>query len=314
MYLITGGTGFVGTYLTRNLLERGDEVVLYDLKPNRRALEDVVGAGNMKRIKIVTGDVTDIDQLEKAAADYSAGMIIHLANPLPPVSEEDPLRSLKLITLGHLNALEVTRRLKLKKMVWAGVTSVFGMPEKHGGTSFSLEIGNDAPQYPDSLYGIYKSTNERLCEFYRTNYGVDSVGLRLGQGYGAGKRTGRPFGIELFKHVLSGEPYDVPNGDDIVNWQYVEDIAELFVRAIDAPPLKHLVFNTTGEVITMKETLQICRELYPDCKLNPLPGTCGILWKYDTEILKEELGEFKVTPVREGFKKTMEDMRKYGSC
>ena len=312
MYLITGGTGFVGTYLTRNLIERGDDVVLYDLHPNMEALEDVIGPQNITKVNVVGGDVTNLDQLEKVAKEYSVKMIIHLANPLPPISEEDPLRSLNLITLGHINTLEVTRRLGLKKLVWAGVTSVFGMPEKHGGSSLDLEVENDAPHFPDSLYGIYKSTNERICEFYRTNYEVNSVGLRLGQGYGAGKRNGRPFGIQLFKKVLSGEPYDVPNGDDIVNWQYVEDIADLFIMAIDAPPLKHLVFNTTGDVITMKETLKILHELYPNCKLNPLPGTCGILWKYNTSVLREEIGEFKVTPAREGFEKTLKNMQIYG--
>lgn len=88
-------------------------------------------------------------------------------------------------------------------------------------------VADDAPHYPATLYGITKSANERLATLYRSRHGVDAIGLRFCQGYGPGKRRGRPFGYQMFEKAVLGAACSVPYGDDLINWQSVEDMAEI---------------------------------------------------------------------------------------
>jgi nucleoside-diphosphate-sugar epimerase len=191
--------------------------------------------------------------------------------------------------------------------VWASVTSVFGRPEHHGGLDVS--VANDAPHFPETLYGIWKSTNERLSGLYFDRFGVDSIGLRFNQGYGPGKKRGRPFGYQLFEHALLGLPYRVPYGDDLVNWQYVEDIAAVIVRALHASTTRTRVFNTTGEVITMRQTVDVLAELLPQARLELEPGRTGLVWRVETAALREHLGVAAPVTVRDGFARTVDTLR-----
>jgi len=137
----------------------------------------------------------------------------------------------------------------------------------------------------------------------------DSIGLRFNQGYGPGKKRGRPFGYQLFEHALLGLPYRVPYGDDLVNWQYVEDIAAVIVRALHTSTTRTRVFNTTGEVITMRQTVDVLAELLPDARLELEPGRTGLVWRVDTAALREQLGVGAPVTVREGFARTVATLR-----
>ncbi|HXJ80266.1 MAG TPA: NAD(P)-dependent oxidoreductase [Candidatus Methylomirabilis sp.] len=306
-YLVTGGTGFIGAYVVRDLLASDHRVAVFDLFPDLPMLELVAGPAAAERVSVIRGDVTIATQIFGAVREAGAEAIVHLASPLPPESERDASSSLYGITEGHVNVLETARILGLRRVVWASVTSVFGRPEHHGG--LDAAVANDAPHFPETLYGIWKSANERLASLYFARFGVDSIGLRFNQGYGPGKKRGRPFGYQLFEHALLGLPYRVPYGDDLVNWQYVEDIAALIVRALHAPTTRTRVFNTTGEVVTMRDTAALLASMLPGARLELEPGRAGLVWRVDTTALRDELGAGAPVPVREGFARTIATLR-----
>lgn len=309
MHLITGGTGQVGAYVVRQLLSTGEKVALFDMRPDPELLDLICGKGTASKLEIIEGDISAPTELMAAVARLRPDSIVHLASLLPPTAERDTHTSLQQVTGGMANVLEAARIMSTRKVVWASATSVFGRPESHGG--IDVVVPDDAPHYPASLYGITKSTNERLAALYRARHGVDSVGFRFCQGYGPGKRRGRPYGYRLFEAALTGAHCEVPYGDDIINWQYTPDIADILVRGITATYKGINVYNTTGEITTMPEAIEVMSRFAPDLNVSLLPGTAEIVWRYDASRLASDVGFDKPTPISEGFEQTLETMRQW---
>lgn len=302
--LMTGGTGFIGCHVSAELWRRGSDLVLFDMAPDLEALKLVAGPEAAAALKVIAGDVSSAVDVFRAVHDAQPDLIIHLASPNFTEASADSV--VRRMIGGHINVLEAARLWKVSKVVWSSATSVFGSPKSHGGVE--TVISNNAPHHPYSLYGIGKSTCERLAEFYRTRYEVDVLGLRFVQGYGPGKKRGRPFGYELFRRALAGEPYEVPFGDDLINWQFVEDISKLILSAADSRRSSPVTLNTTGEVLTMSETVDLMRAVCPQAKLTLGSGTNDITWRYDVSELRRLIGDFRVTPAREGFSQTLATM------
>ena len=305
--LVTGGTGFVGVYVVRDLLAAGRRVAVFDLRPDLDLLDLVAGESARKRVEVIEGDVTAGGELGAAVERTGAQVMVHLASPLPPESERDPSSGLAGMTAAQINVLDAVRRFEMRRVVFASAPSVFGSPRHHGGVD--RPIANDAPHVPETLYGIWKSANERLAEHYWTRYGVDSIGLRFCQGYGPGKKRGRPYGYLMFDAALNGEPCRVPYGDDDINWQYVEDMSRLIVVSCNVQTPGHRCFSTSGEVLAMREAVDILAGLAPEARFELEPGVADFPWRYDTSVLEAEIGFDTCTSVRDGFRRTVDTMR-----
>lgn len=309
MYLITGGTGLIGTYLTRNLLARGEQVTLLDVRADLAALRLICGPDAIERVNVLTADVSIAAEVMDAISACRPQVVFHLASLLPPDAERNAVGSMAAITGGHLAVLDACRIFGVKRLIWASATSVFGPPERHGG--IDVVVDDNAPHYPATLYGITKSTNERLSLLYRERYGVDSIGFRFCQGYGPGKRRGRPFGYLMFEKALLKEPYRVPYGDDIINWQDVEDIADILTRAIDMRYCGIPVYNTSGDVVPMWRSLEVLHELVPGAKIEAEPGTASLVWRYAVDALARDNGFSSPTPISVGFARTLDVLRSW---
>src|SRR5207244_11207619 len=105
-YLVTGGTGFIGAYAVRALLEAGHQVTVLDLMPNREFLADVLGAPPGDEVRVVSGDVTDMPLILRTMHEARAERGVHLAAPLSISSEPNPLRTWKVNCEGLINAFE----------------------------------------------------------------------------------------------------------------------------------------------------------------------------------------------------------------
>jgi UDP-glucose 4-epimerase len=308
MYFVTGGTGFFGCYVVRELLRQERPVTIFDLHPDLELLDLVAGPNASQRATVVRGDASQAVQLLGAVRQAAPEVVLHLASPLTPETERDATHALQQMTQAHINVLEAARLFGLRRVVYASATSsIFGRAEQHGG--LDVAVPNDAPHYPVSLYGICKSTNERLARLYWERFGIDSVGLRFCQGYGPGKRRGgQPFTQDMFDKGLHGEPCRIPHGDDLVNWQYVEEIATIIVQAGLVGRLDTRVFNTTGHVVPVRSAIDVLSSMRPQASFQLEPGTTGLVWRFDTSLLEKELGfRWRVT-IEEGFRKTIDTL------
>src|SRR5918992_4154346 len=117
--LITGGYGFIGAWIVRNLLARGDQVWVYDLKEDPRRLRLVLPEEKVRQVAFVPGDVTDLKTLSAAIADHQVTHLLHLAGLQVPTCRADPLLGARVNVLGTLAVFEAA--VGLKRPVEGGV-------------------------------------------------------------------------------------------------------------------------------------------------------------------------------------------------
>src|SRR5947209_5656814 len=107
--LLTGGYGCIGSWVARNLLERGDQVWMYDLKEDPRRLRLILDEDRVRQVGYVAGDVTDLDGLRAALDRHGITHVVHLAGLQVPVCRADPLLGARVNVLGTLAAFEAVR-------------------------------------------------------------------------------------------------------------------------------------------------------------------------------------------------------------
>ncbi len=315
-YLVTGGTGFIGAYVVRDLLRSGERVVCFDIAPNPRLLQDVVGEEHPDGLTIIRGDVTDAAQVFRALQEHGVDRVVHLASLLSTSSEENFPLALRVNCQGTNNVFEGAALLGVKKVVWASSVAVFG-PKSRG---IGGIVANDAQHDPRSVYGSCKSFNEAMALHYVSKYGLDVVGLRYSLVYGYGKTetlargTGVTYLSDLIdKPALGQGPCVVTGGDDHPDWLYVEDVARAVLMADRASKTATKAFNVVGDFRPTREMFDHVRSLLPDAGMTLQPGGqmggASNPWNYDGSAAREEIGYVPEFKIEEGVKRNINMLR-----
>ena len=165
-YLVTGAFGAIGAWTVRALLDRGHDVVTYDLGASDHRLRLALSDEQVAALWRIEGDVTDLDRLETVIADEGITGVIHLAALQVPFVRADPVAGAAVNVGGTVNVLEAVRRRGegMAPVVYA--SSIAALAEPPGA-------------YPSTLYGVFKLANEGTAARYYEDYGVRSVGLRV---------------------------------------------------------------------------------------------------------------------------------------
>ena len=121
-YLVTGGTGFLGSYVVRDLLKEGKEIVCLQRSGVTTWFRDIVGEDNIDKVKIVQGDVSNTLLVFNLIRENNIDVIVHLSFMLPPVSELQPAYALRVNCIVLNNMLEAGRLFGLKRLVWTSST------------------------------------------------------------------------------------------------------------------------------------------------------------------------------------------------
>jgi nucleoside-diphosphate-sugar epimerase len=314
-YLVTGGTGFIGAYVVRDLVQAGDRVVCYDIAPNAQLLADVVPAAQLQGVTVVRGDVTDWSQLFHTLRQHRVDKIIHLASLLTSSSEANFPLALKVNCQGTNHVFEGAALLGLEKVVWASSVAVFG-PRSIGADGIVL---NDAPHDPQTVYGACKAYNEQMALHYARQYDLDVIGLRFTLVYGYGKTetvargTGVGYLSELIdKPALGQGPCVVPYGDDQMDWLYVEDVARAIVLASQARKTRTKAFTVRGDLRAMREVFDYVRRLLPKAEMTLEPGRYRQTWQFDGGAARDEIGYAPEFTIEEGIKRNLNMLRQRG--
>ena len=268
--LVTGGTGFVGANIVRELARGGHQVVSYDVAPANDLVQSFV-ANWADSITFVQGDARDRESVESLASGHDIDKIIHAVTYTvnQHALEVERARDVVGINVGGLaNVLELARIARVKRVVYVSSGAAYGIA---AGTDQTYS--EDMPVSPDSMYGITKYAGELITRRYGDLYGISTVSVRLSTPYGPMERvTGhRAVMSALYQwtgQIARGEPlsvqtdsFDPEEGRD---YTYSVDTARGLMAILDAPELPHDLYNlTAGPWITYREILETLAELAP---------------------------------------------------
>lgn len=255
--LVTGAAGFIGSYVCKYLLSRGDEVVgldninsYYDINLKYGRLLTLGIEGNAvnwylfvernvyEKFRFIRMNLEDKQAMQMLFANERFDKVVNLAAQAGVrYSIENPYAYVESNIDGFLNVLEGCRHYRVKHLIYASSSSVYGL---NGKVPFSE---NDSVAHPVSLYAATKKSNELMAHTYSHLYAIPTTGLRFFTVYGPwGRPDMSPF---LFASaILNNRPIKVfNNGDMLRDFTYIDDIVEGVLRVIDHVPEPNLNWN-----------------------------------------------------------------------
>jgi len=314
-YLITGCAGFIGFHLSKKLLQQGNEVIgidnlndYYNPKLKKDRLNILKQYGNFSFSQT---DITDYQELERVFKEYSPEKICHLAAQAGVrYSLTHPFVYEKTNMLGFLNILELMRKYKIKDLVYASSSSVYGGIKD---IPFREDMNINKPI---SLYAATKAANELYAYVYRHLYGINAIGLRFFTVYGP---WGRPdMALFLFtKAILENKPIKVFNyGKMKRDFTYIDDIVNGITSSLDkVSELGYEIFNLgcSNQVELISFIKAIEEELGKKAKKNMLPLQPGDVPETyaDVSKAKELLNYQPKVKIKEGVKKFIKWYKEY---
>jgi len=329
--LITGSAGFIGNRVAQRLLARGASVIgldcmspYYDDKLKEARLAHVI---DHERYTEARFDMADRDAVNKLFDEHRPDGVINLAAQAGVRhSLEAPHDYIDTNLVGFANILEGCRSVKVKHLVYASSSSVYGTNSE---MPFTV---HDKVDHPISLYAASKRANELMAHTYSHLFEIPSTGLRFFTVYGP---WGRPdMALFLFtKAILAGEPIDVFNNGQMKRYfTYIDDIVEGVIRVVDKPPAgttaqaneedpsnsktaPFRVFNIgTDKAVSLMRYIEVLEEnlgMKAEKNMLPMqPGDVAATWA-DVDDLRDTVGFEPTTTVEEGVKNFVEWYREY---
>lgn len=232
--LVTGSAGFIGSALTIKLLERGDKVVgvdnhndYYDPRLKELRLSRHIDHKNYSHFRF---SIEDRDKLEKIFTNNKFDVVVNLAAQAGVrYSLEKPSTYIDSNLIGFANILEFCRHSKIKHLVYASSSSVYGLNTKQ---PFSTK---SSVSHPVSLYAATKKANELMAHSYSNLFNLPTTGLRFFTVYGPYDRP--DMALQKFaKAILQKETIKIFNhGKHKRDFTYIDDITDGILEALDKP-------------------------------------------------------------------------------
>jgi len=241
-FIVTGGAGFIGSHLCELLLKKNHKVVCIDNLENG-SKKNISRILNHKNFKLVISDINKIDF--KNDNFKKVDCIFHLAALADIVpSIEEPLKYFNTNFNGTINILELIRRNKIKKIIYAASSSCYGIPEFIN--KKVKTVGEEFPTNPLYPYAESKFLAECVIQHWSKVYDFDFVSLRLFNVFGPKSRSGRHYGAVIGTFItqhLNKKPFTVVgNGKQTRDFVYVDDVVNAFYLSLNKK-IKNEIIN-----------------------------------------------------------------------
>lgn len=304
---VTGGTGFLGSYLVKELVDNGANVTIL--------VRDVIPKSNLyngnqyTKINVVNGSLEDYKLIERALGEYEIDTIFHLAaQAIVGVANRNPLGTFSANIEGTWNILEAARRSPLiKRVVVASSDKAYGDQEK-------LPYDEEMPLQGKHPYDVSKSCADLIAQSYYETYKLPVCITRCGNLYGGGDLNFNRIIPQTIQLVLNGQaPVIRSDGSFIRDYFYVEDAVKAYMQLaekIEDYNLGGEAFNFSNEI--QLTVLQLVEKLLKalGSELKPVilnEGSNEIKHQYlSAKKAREVLGWSPIYTIDEGIKKTIE--------
>lgn len=327
--LVTGGTGLLGSHISRQLVKQGEDVVIYDVAPSMTAIYDVVD-----KVRVVPGDLIELGTLVKTIKDEGVDRIIHTAAFKTMLAERRLRGALEVNVEGPINVLEAARITDVKRVVHTSTAKIYG--QLKGQPPYKEEYQGR----PVGVYAITKLAGELFGDHLAKKYGIDFRVLRIaGVLYGTGTVRGGQGSIirEIVEKSTLGMPVrielagpeDLPEritksalgvllgrGDRKMDMIYAKDAARchIMLMGAKASTLKSRAFNLgAGNIHTVQELAEIVKKIIPeaDIQITTRPGiTLREYHPYDLNKAREEFGYASKYDLQNGVTDYIKSFRK----
>jgi len=255
-YLVTGGAGFIGSHIVEELVERGERVRAIDNLSTGK-IENI--SAFLEKIDFLKGDLTDIEVAKKAVKDID--YILHQAAiPSVPRSINDPISSNSTNVAGTLNLLVAAKEAKVRRIVIASSSSVYGDSEV-------LPKSEDMKTNPLSPYAVTKLVEELYGSVFYKIYGLETVSLRYFNVFGPRQDPTSQYSAVIPKFItrmLEGKsPIIFGDGERSRDFTYVKNVVNANVLAASSPKIGHgeVINIACGNRITLNELVNKIKEI-----------------------------------------------------
>ena len=299
--LVTGGAGFIGSHVTRMLLDDGHQVTVLDNFSH--GFKESVD----KRAKLIIGDIKDSKKTKEELKGVDA--VIHMAGLIVvPESVKDPIKYTDNNVLGTIALLESMKEVGVKKIIFSSSACVYGTPEK-------LPIKEDAPLHPDNPYGATKAAIEAFLQAFHANFKFNVTILRYFNPYGPGKLA-PPITHAIPNFImatLAKKPMPLYwKGEQIRDFIYIEDLAQAHIDVLKLSGFN--IFNLGMERgVKIKDVVDLIFDIVgykvPIADLGKRAGDVHANYA-SSEKLHKAVGWRAKVSLKEGLKRTIDFYKK----
>lgn len=309
MNILITGAGLIGAHTARQVTEAGNQVVLFDLSPNRDYVQKIVGKD---RADVVAADVRDLPALLSALERFNVDTVVHTAGLIGARVQENSYTGATNNILGTINVLEAARLRRLRRVVYV---STFGAYDRS--KINDTVVRETHPIGGHNLYAATKVCSEHLVHAYVGMYKLDAIIIRpggvFGRGFYVGGSTVGRVMRDLALNIIKAEPFTIDAKTYASNeYVYGKDVALALLLACQAQNPKQRIYNAGTGVVTGPEGLaQIVKELAPqtDVRVSGTPDTDKSKHiPMDIGVSKAELGYAPKFTLKEALRDYMDEL------
>lgn len=307
---ITGGAGFIGSFLTEKLLQKKHQVAIFDAYLNftndnqyyKRCLDKRKKCFKKDPAKIYLGDIRDFKKLEKAVKNFNPDVIVHLAGlPIARVPKNHSHLMIPINMQGTFNILEVFEKSAAKKFIFASSSMAYGhFKQTPQSEDFTLN--------PVNSYGATKAAGEYFVKLLKKDWVI----IRATSVYGFTDCANRVTQL-LMDAAIQKKPVWVIK-DETLDFSYIDDVVDGYIKAIFSPIAVRNTLNISrGEARTTSEFAEILRGYFPNFKFEIKDPLDYQVWRGPMDITKAKT-ILKFEPkysIEEGIKETLDLIKKY---
>ena len=260
MRVLITGAGLIGCHTARELVERGDEVTVFDFAPRPDYIRHVTG----KDLRVIRGDIRDLAALMDAFQQVRPECVIHLAASVGEANIDNVYTGFQVNLVATINVAEAVRLAGVRRLIQASTQALY--------------MGEDPKEllYEDSpldsrgrVYTASKLACEHVLRTYVAKHKFELALLRFAGTYGFRSVAGGP-GVAVQEAVwaaMAGNPI-VLNAYESVDFIYAKDLANGIALAVHASPLPHQVYNLgSGTLTTVEDVEEALRKVFPGVQI-----------------------------------------------